>query len=294
MSLPNRAELFATIARPSGGLAMMALDGRESIRKILHDAGVPHEDVDLARTKQLIARSLGPQASAVLCDLGHGADAAAVVRDELPATGLVVAVDRFIEPRYGPLEDSEFDPDAVARATAFGAVTALKLYLYWRPDADRSGTLAQARAFVEACHDHGMLALLEGVVPVPAEDPALDDHLARAAEEFSAVSPDLYKTQAPTLGRGTVERIAASSARITEALGVPWVILSNGIPQARFAEVLEAVCDGGASGFLAGRGLWREAVEAASPAEALRGVATERFGILNDIVDRAARPWGGP
>ena len=58
----------------------------------------------------------------------------------------------------------------------------------------------------------------------------------------------------------------------------PWAVLSAGVPFDDFTEVLQTAFDeGGASGFIAGRSVWREALP-------LTGVERQRF--LADV----ARP----
>jgi tagatose-1,6-bisphosphate aldolase len=48
--------------------------------------------------------------------------------------------------------------------------------------------------------------------------------------------------------------------RVTDALDVPWAVLSAGVDHAAFCEQLRASMAGGAQGFIAGRSLWKEAV----------------------------------
>ena len=291
MPAPEKIPLFEAIARDSGGFAMLALDGRASMRAILRDAGRPHEDADQSAFKAMVAGTLGPQASAVLCDTLTGAAAIDVVRESPGGTGLIVAVDDFTEPRFGPLQDSRLDLDAMAPAVARGGVHALKVYLFWRPEESKEERVAGAKEFVERCNDLGVLSVLEGVITVPAGDPRFDDCLVQAAAEFGAFGPDVYKTQMPTVGQGDDESIQTQAARVTEAVGAPWVVLSNGVPTARFADGIAASCRGGASGFLAGRGAWRAAVTAPDPAEELRTTGVARFAELAAVVDAHARPW---
>lgn len=285
------ASLYNAIARPSGGLCMVALDARESMRGLFRDAARPDSDGDLSAFKQVVAREMAPLASAVLCDPTYGQAAMQVLRDEHPTTGLIVAVDRFEEPRYGPLRESALDPNAMAVAVAAGGVSALKLYLFWRPDAEVHFRKDDARHFVEGCHDLGVLALLEGVVTGDADDPSFNDSLIRAAEEMGALTPDVYKTQVPTLGRADDEVIERESRRLSDAVGVPWVVLSNGVASERFSSAVAAACRGGASGVLAGRGVWRAALSSPDPAQELAAGGRTRLQVLVDIVDQHARPW---
>ena len=86
---------------------------------------------------------------------------------------------------------------------------ALKIYMFWHPDDPVGPRLEEAQAFVEGCAGLGVLSLLEGVVRLPGSDPRFDDSLIAAAAEFGATKPDIYKTQAPTLGQGPLEECSA-------------------------------------------------------------------------------------
>jgi len=287
----SETALFETIARPSGGFAMVALDGRASMRAILRDAGQPFEESDQRAFKAMVARVLGPSASALLCDTVTGDAAIDVTRERLDDTGLIVAVDEFTEGRFGPLEASALDGAAMAPAVARGGVSALKVYLFWRPEQPKAQRLAGAREFVERCAELGVLSVLEGVITVPVGDPAYDDALVQAAEEFGSFGPDVYKTQLPTCGRADYDEIERQARRVTNAVGAPWVVLSNGVPTERFADAVGAACRGGASGFLAGRGAWRAAVSAGNPEEELASDGVSRLEALAAVVDAHARPW---
>jgi len=290
--MPHRdRQPYDSIARAGGGFAMVALDARESMRALFRDAGRPHEDADLADFKELAARDVAAAASAVLCDPLHGGGAIEAVRTEHPGTGLIVAVDHFDEPRFGPLRESRLDLDAMTRAVEAGAVSALKLYLFWRPEADRHFRADDARIFVERCAELGVLSLLEGVVTGSPDDPGWDDSLVRAGEQMGSLRPDVYKTQVPTFGRGDDDAVEREARRVSDAVGVPWVVLSNGVERDRFPGAVGAACRGGASGMLAGRGVWRDALTAPDPAAELASGGRARLQELIDIVDANARPW---
>ncbi len=287
----DRTALYDAISRPAGGFAMVALDARESMRRIFRDAGRPHDDADLSSFKELSVHRVAPQASAVLCDPLLGANAIDAMRRDHPGTGLIVAVDRFDEPRYGPLSESTLDSAAMDRAVGGGGVSALKLYLFWRPDGEPHFRADDARRFVERCRELGVLALLEGVVTAGPDDHGFDDALVRAAEELGRFAPDVYKTQLPTFGRADDDVVEREARRITEAVGVPWVVLSNGVAGDRFVSAVKAACHGGASGLLAGRGVWRAALAAEDPDAELATSGRERLRDLVEVVDAHARPW---
>jgi sulfofructosephosphate aldolase len=67
-------------------------------------------------------------------------------------------------------------------------------------------------------------------------------------------------------------------------------VLSSGVSIEDYPAAVEAACRGGASGFLAGRAVWRDAL-VADPEPVLRERAVPRLQRLADIVDTVARPW---
>ena len=71
-------------------------------------------------------------------------------------------------------------------------------------------------------------------------------------------------------------------------------MLSAGVPFAEFSQVMRiAFADGGASGFIAGRSVWREAValDGAERQEFLATVARPRLEELTAVAAGYARPW---
>jgi sulfofructosephosphate aldolase len=147
--------------------------------------------------------------------------------------------------------------------------------------------------FVEGCRRLGLLAVLEGLVQVPGvpAGAAFDAAILGAAEEFATFAPDLYKTHVPTLGAGSDEAITRQSVAVSTAIGRPWVVLSAGVAVERFPSAVAAACAGGASGFLAGRGVWGPSIATADPDADLRSAARGRLIELVGVARATARPW---
>ena len=93
------------------------------------------------------------------------------------------------------------------------------------------------------------------------------------------------------MGAGSDAEIEDGCAQITQNLSCPWVVLSGGVAAERFLGVVAAACRGGASGFLAGRGIWGPSIAAEDPAAALTMDARPRMVELSAVVDAIARPW---
>jgi len=283
--------MYKALARPSGAFNMLAIDARESMRKIIRDAGLPHTDGELSDFKRLVAEQVGGEASAVLCDLQYGERAIETLRRCYPGTGLVLAVDRYEEEFLGSLIESRFDEKAAERALSVEGVIALKLYVFWRRESREHFLEPATRRFIEHCRSSGVLSLVEGVITTDAASPNFDTDLVAAAADFGRLQPDLYKTQLPSLGRQNSDEIERVARELTDAVGVPWVVLSKGAKPHLFASSVEAVCRGGASGILAGRAIWSGALSEDDAEEELKTHGRGRLQDLGRIVDRWAHPW---
>ena len=284
---------LASIARPSGAFAMLAIDQRESLRTLLVAAGGAGTDQDLRGFKVAVARRLSPAASAMLVDRDYGLGAIAASGALAPSCGLIVAVDRLIQPPGGTLEWSELDRAAMTDELAEQGAVALKFLVVWRPGDPVSRRAEMVGDFVERCRRLGLLSVLEGLVQVPGggSGPEMDQAIQAAAEELGPYHPDLYKTHVPTHGHGTPDEISALSVKITGVLRCPWVVLSASVPVDLFPAAVGAACQGGASGFLAGRGVWGPSIKAPEPEVDLSTGALARFERLVAVVDEHARPW---
>ena len=288
------ARTLDAIARPSGALAMVAMDQRESLRHMfdLAGAGRPADDV-LVRFKLDVADALGPLASGFLIDRHYGF---AAVRDALPAsTGLILAADALEQVDGGPVEETALD-DAVLTQTDLSGVAALKLLVIWRRDAKREARVRLVERFIAECRARGVLSVLEPVVrATPAELDArswdMDAAIREAARELSPLGPSLYKVQVPLAGTGDEREQRTASERLNAAITGPWVVLSQGVDRPAFEPAVLAACRAGASGFLAGRALWSDVVGRPDVPSALRELSVPRLERLIDVVDRDARPW---
>jgi sulfofructosephosphate aldolase len=277
------------IARPGGGLAMVAMDQRESLRAMFDQAGRgrPPDEV-LTRFKVDVAEVLGPLASGFLIDRHYGFDR---IRDVLPSsTGLILAADDLTQADGGPVEETAVD--AVVAEQDLAGVVALKLLVIWRRDDRREQRVELAREFIRLSRDRGVLSVLEPVVR-RSEEAHWDADVAirEAAGELSALRPDLYKVQVPLAGEGDEAAQRRASAALNETIVTPWVVLSQGVERERFLPAVRAACLEGASGFLAGRALWSDVVGVRDVPAALRERSVPRLEALIETVDAVATPW---
>jgi sulfofructosephosphate aldolase len=284
---------LAAISGADGTFSMLAIDQRESLRTLLAAADHGAADADLKAFKVAVARALSPIASGILVDRDYGLKAMVDAGAIAPTCGRIIAVDRLIQQPGGPLEGSELDRAAMSDDLLHVGARALKFLVVWRPDDAPEPRQVMVRDFIAGCRRLGLLSVLEGLVQVPgvSEGPIFDAAILAAAAEFAAFEPDLYKTHVPTLGAGTAKAITAQSEAISVAIGRPWVVLSAGVAVDRFPAAVAAACAGGASGFLAGRGVWGPSIATPDPEADLRIAGRRRLAELVTIAQASARPW---
>jgi sulfofructosephosphate aldolase len=278
------------LARPSGGLAMVAMDQRESLRAMLGEhTTAPVSDSEMTRFKLAVATELGPYASGLLIDRTYGFDQ---VVDEkvLPSScGLILAADTLKHPpEGGPVVETSLDEAIVPEVVRDRGVAAMKLLVVWRRDEHRDQRLELSAEFVRRCSAAGLLSILEGVVR-PTSDHDFDSQQLEAATELGALRPSLYKAQVPRRGTGDQVAVGRVCERMTAAVPVPWVVLSQGVTIEDFPAAVRTACHAGASGFLAGRAIWSDTLT--DPAPLLRSRAVDRLKRLAEVVDSTARPW---
>ena len=76
-----------------------------------------------------------------------------------------------------------------------------------------------------------------------------------------------------------------SCKRLNKGINVPWVILSAGVSFDSFKTQVKISCQAGASGYLAGRSIWRDAVSTHDPKAKVGAIANAiaRLAELNAI-----------
>ncbi|MDR1152973.1 MAG: hypothetical protein LBK72_11000 [Bifidobacteriaceae bacterium] len=301
---PGKARSFQRAASADGFFLVCAIDH-------LHDfAWLIDEDLTkvafgaVVRAKDAIVRDAAPVCSAVLVDplygLGHLVPSGAVPRD----VGLITAIeDEGYTFPTGPRATRLREGWSMRQAKAVGADIA-KILWFYRPDA--ANAAAQRDLLARQIEDSARWSLPLVVEPIwyplPGEDTATPAWRARRCEGIvtsaalvGAMGADMLKTEFP----GTVtsddarHRAAGACAAIDAAISIPWVVLSAGVGFDDFAVQVEIAGRAGASGYMAGRSIWREAVEAhlTGHPDAAHDLVTDRFTRLNAIVRRHARPY---
>ncbi|GAP37811.1 tagatose 1,6-diphosphate aldolase [Piscinibacter sakaiensis] len=312
------------MANEAGHFTMVALDQRPPIANLVAaKRGIAPADVgfaDMVAVKRLLVDVLGRSASAMLMDPNYAFPAAL---DRLPAqAGLVVTLEdhRFRDTPGGRLSHSirDWSVEKIKRAGGDG----VKVLAWYRPDA-APDVLAHQKDYVrtigEACRRWDIPYVLELLVyPFPKSAGHTTDYVEApeklpqlvldSVAEFARpeYGVDLYKLESPLPGAtlpapdGSAAHAAAQRwfddlGAICRQAGIPWVMLSAGVTPAQFQRVMAYAYAAGANGFLAGRAIWWEALQAFPDLEACRarlqaqGVRT--LDELGALTQRHATAW---
>ena len=318
---------LARLADPDGRFRMVAVDQRPPIFAAVSRAlGRPEADLtwdEIADVKATLVEALGPHAGAMLLDpvWSHPRSVLA-----LPgATGLLSTLEGYdFDVVDGERRSAAIRAWSVAKARRAGA-DAIKVLAWHRPDVS-DATQAHQDAFVRdaaaACRAYDVPFVLELLdYPLPGEDPRDPAYLRGKAERTlgslryyadPAFGVDLFKLEVPfdphhveEVAGGAFDGVAREAlldqaeadallAEMDALSPVPWVVLSAGVGPKAFEYVVERAVAHGASGFLAGRALWLEAIGAwpdrAATTAALEARSVPLLHRLGARVEEAT-PW---
>jgi sulfofructosephosphate aldolase len=291
---PKRARVFTTsesravqqLSTREGALAVVAADQRVSLRSMFGRAGADESLEALREFKRALVTALAPGASAMLLDpeiaLPDVVDRGLLPRD----SGLLVSVEVSGAVPGGALFPARLLPGLGAAGVRRMGGTAAKLLVRIRADReDASGhNAAIVREVVRDCADHDLLAVVEGLVFPLADEPEEHYHRRR---------PDLIRDCAVLLQECGAKYLKleypgseAGCAAISDAVSVPWALLSAGVDHTTFVGQLRSARAAGAAGFIAGRSIWKEAVglSAADRDAFLTGEGRRRLDELLEVL----------
>lgn len=290
---------LSAIALPDETFAIVAMDQRNTLRRMLTAVDKPTDPGTMRAFKVDVAGSLTPAASGILLDPDFGVPAVRQAGALAEGCGMLVAAE--------PAERNSWEGEP--RAGLEGGLTAdqvremggdaVKILVQMRPDRPHktgdpdlvAEVVDVVRTVVEDCAAVGIPSVVETLLyALPGEDPLTPrrraELIAESARILSDTRPDLLKLEYPS--------DAAGCRAVGEAATVPWAMLSAGMDFEPFlAAITEACVEGGASGFIAGRVYWKEAV--ALEGEARRAFLTEtgrrRIELSLEATAGQARPW---
>ncbi len=287
------------IATDSHVFAIIAMDQRNTLRRMFTAVGVDASDDDLRTAKADVARVLTPAASGLLSDPTYGVPAITDAKALAPDCGLLVAAEPSERRSHQGEPRTHRDPGLNAQWVLDQGGDALKFFIQMRADRPAPGrgepdlvaeTLAVCGEIIADCRDQGVPVVIENLIYTrPGEelsDRAREDAVIEAARALNDLDIDLLKLEYP----GSPE----ACRRLAAILDRPWAVLSAGVPFDQFTDVIRIATDeGGASGFIAGRSVWREVVSLTGREreEFLTSVALPRLERLVTVAGSRARPW---
>jgi tagatose 1,6-diphosphate aldolase len=290
------------LAGRHGVFTVAALDHRDVfVAELASGLGRRPSWEDVVEAKLQIARALAPHASAVMLDPIYSAAPAVLSGAVPPSTPYVVALERsgYLQDVAGRL--TELEPNWSVRAIKLMGATAVKLLLHYHPDVGVSAQQEELVARVSAdCLRYDITFLLEPICYAPNSHD-LDGRGHRAAilgtvERLAPLGPDVLKLQCPTAGdrENSDDELTRHCLEVTATCnGLPWVVLSGGASYETFLRQVEIACSAGATGFVAGRAIWSEALSFSSAAERgdfLSSVALPRLAAITKAAIASATP----
>lgn len=291
------------VTSAAGFFEICALDHLSDFAELLGPEAISYADVVTA--KDALVRALSPSVSAWLLDARYGLQA--VVTGALPGSvGLMSTIeDEDYSIPEGPRR-TRYRVGWSLRQIKLAGADVAKLLWFYRPDADPATAEHQryvVHSLVDECARLSLPLVVEPIwYPLPGEDPrspewkaARVDGILASAFEANSLGVDMLKVEFPGYVESQQGRDSAAAAckELDAGISVPWVILSAGVGYAEFKTQLEIACRAGASGYLAGRSVWRDAVSTHDPAarDAAVAQAQARLDELNAITRANARPY---
>jgi len=293
------------ISDDTGRFTMIAMDQRGSLQKMLHPENPKAATyAEMEAVKLCVTEALAPHASGYLLDPEFGV-APAVNRFALPGrTGLLVALEQSGYEKKGNWRlTTLLDGWSVEKVKRLGA-SAAKLLVFFNPDAPREIVDHQVKvvqSIADECQRLDLTFVCEPMsYPVDESEEAFAHHKAdtviRTAEALGPLGIDVLKAEFPGDPKVTTnpDELRKNCERLSRATKVPWVVLSAGADFNVFRGLVEVACHGGASGFLAGRAIWKDAFREKTLAAQMEYVRTQgvrNFQTLADLAHQHARPW---
>jgi tagatose 1,6-diphosphate aldolase len=279
---------------------IVAFDQRGSYQRMLPD-NTPFDE--LVQIKVDIIGALSNYASAILTDANYGLLPAMQMNGK---SGLMMALDESGYSGDSTYRKPKFlDTWTPEKIREIGA-NAVKLLIYYNPRASQlSDELDELiKQVVSDCHGLGLPVFLEPL------SYSIDKNIKKESAAFAGMRSDIVVETARRLSQTGADVLKMEfpldlqfnqdhnewrkqCRRLSEASVVPWVLLSAGVDFEEFVPQVHIACENGASGFLAGRAIWKEAATM-SPDQRktfMAGTATERLRKLLDISLEKARPW---
>ena len=283
-----------------GTFAMLALDHRNNLRKILRpEAPAEVVDAELTAFKREAVAELAGAATAVLLDPEFGA-AQCISSGAMPGDrGLIVALEKTGYAGDSHARESRIlDGWSAAKIRRMGA-SAAKLLVYYHPAASTARRIEElVRDVARECAREDLLLLLEPLVynPDPGSGKLSPEARRRAivetARRLAGPGVDVLKAEFPAVSADDAESRAACE-ELSAASAAPWILLSASVDFETFLRQTDVACSAGAAGVAVGRAVWNEAAVLRGDERTafLRGEAHRRMAAASGCVAERGRPW---
>lgn len=295
------------ISTEKGIFVMSAIDHRGSFKTMIEkeqDIKVKYKEI-VGYKKELCA-VLASCSSAVLLDPIYGA-AQCIAGGALSGhTGLLVSIEATgYQDDPGGRVTMLLEDWGVGKIKRMGA-SAVKLLVYYRPDLGEIAgkQLEIVKLVAEECIKYDLPFLVEPVSYAVGEGKKDSSQFAarkpelviETAKQMTALPVDVLKAEFPADLNYEKDdgKLLAMCQDLDKASQVPWVLLSAGVDYEMFRKQVRIASRAGASGFLAGRAIWQEALQFKDKKERsnfLNTTVVDRLKELADIASSNAVPW---
>jgi len=295
------------VANKDGIFVICAMDHRGSLQSMINREHPEQVSYDkMVERKLELCSTLGKYASAVLLDPIYGA-AQCISHSALPNNiGLLVSIEAsgYNSEKEGRLTKL-LENWTVKKIKQMGA-SAVKILVYYRPDLKQIANkqMNTVNTLAQECIKYDIPFLVEPVsypIGEEAQDPVKfaqkkEELTIKIADDITALPIDVLKTEFPADLQYQKDESALMELcrRLDASSQVPWAILSRGVTFELFQKQVEIACRAGASGFVAGRAIWQEAMyidNAQERVHYLSTIASDRLKKITDIANKYATPW---
>lgn len=296
---PGKWRGLKATSTDQGMFSILAFDQRGNYRAMLPETT---DFATASRIKAEVTAALVPHASAVLLDPVYGLEAALAVPG---SRGILLAIEKTGYAGSPTAREVDFidgwDVGAIQRAGA----SAVKLLVYYHPDSNTAEQIeTTVSELAKACTQHDIPLFVEPL------SYSLDEAVSTSSAEFATKRPRIVIETARRLSRAGADVLKMefpvnvkyapdpaewkeACAAVSEASTVPWTLLSAGVDFPMFEQQVESACANGASGFVGGRAIWKEAVTMPDTERAafLAAEGRNRLERLSAVVAANARAW---
>jgi tagatose 1,6-diphosphate aldolase len=292
------------ISTANGIFTIAAMDQRGALRSMLS----PDGDVTYQLMREVkvdVVSALSPHATGMLLDPEYGA-AECIAEGALDGRcGVIVSIEETGYTADGSGRLASLIPNWGVASIKRMAAQAVKLLVYYNPEETAAARKQRdlIQRVLDDCRRLDIPMLVEAVTyPLAHQDRAAyamvkPEIVVRSAAELTPIGFDLYKAEFPVdLAYPHHEAELDSWCKeLNQASDAPWIILSAGVDIDQFVLQVEIACKNGASGFLAGRAIWKDSVRLRDrPArrEHLRTHAVENLRRCTALALQYATPFG--